>query len=228
MIKRITTSSQTHEFNYLIEATSERLVKIHRLAKATKNEECIIASNYQLSYVCGVYKAAYDSSPGGIKSDEKALNNNIKSIITSQVARYKDPILANSYFDGFLSEEEAYQKVVDHADHFANFYVKMFGKSSVFVHGFSEGYTEGIKVLCSDSKIPFTEPPSERNCIWKNWQFFFLPDEKTEFRLDGTFFWGPKASIKEEYNKDVYTKLKKRPLSDFKKEIDIVDLQSFL
>lgn len=229
MIKKIITSSKTTTFNALVEATSRRLIGISQLAKNSQARNYIVATRYQLGFVCGIYKSAYDTSPGSIKYDEKELNDTIKKIITTQVSRHKYTKLADTYFGGLFSEVEAYKKAAIDEYAFNDFSSRVFGDASILVQGFSQGYIAGIKSLCDDYSIPFEEPHSEINCVLKNWKFFFLPpDDKIEFRIDGTFFWGPQAMIEVEINKEVYAKLKKHPLNEFHNRITVVELSEFL
>ncbi len=216
-MKTITTSNQSVTFNALAKTTTHRLNEINKLVK------------YQLGFVCGTYKAAYDISPGSVKHDEKELNDTIKKIITTNVSNHKNKKFADRYFGNMFSELEAYKKAAADEHDYANFSSQVFGDSSKLVFGFSEGYIQAIKSLCADYSIPFTEPHSEINCILKNWKFFFLPpDDKIEFRVDGTFFWGPKAVIEEEINQEIYAKLKKCPSNSFHNIIDIANLSEFL
>lgn len=236
---KIITSNRTGAFNEAILAVNNQFMAAKNLVYATpKNDggasysKACTTCFSSLAYACGLYKAALDSSPASVKKEFEELDTHVKKFITFFVSKFKDSTLSSTLFEStFHTESEVYMQFLDYTERFKDFFNQLFGESTEIVIQFVNGYILGIKLLCGLSGISFDNVPSNTNCICKNWKYFF--SDSNEFTISGSFILPQQTmsssgtAVTEKINTDIYSKLKKRPLSDFGAKLEIIDISGF-
>lgn len=239
---KIITSNRAGAFNQTVLENCKQFVSAKKMVLSTQKNggepyhtACETCLSY-FAYSCGLYKAALDSSPTSVRKEFERLDTQIKNVIKFVVSKHKEPTLAKTLFeDTFHTEDETYIQFLDYTERFTKggntFFKQLFGAADVIITQFALGYITGIKLLCRLCNIPYSNVPSEANCLCKNWKYFFT--DSNDFTVSGTFILPQQSmnfntsQVTEEINKDVYSKLKKRPLSDFGAKLEIIDISGF-